>query len=92
VIKFAAIYLRVGESRLFQSIGPMKDVRRPDGWTVHIKLGDAIAVTHRRWEQNLAPEESKEHFEVQWELRTSFDKYATGVVLCSNHPCVREIQ
>ncbi len=37
----------------------MKDVsRRPDGWTVHIKLGDAIAITHKRWEQNLSPEKA----------------------------------
>ncbi len=52
----------------------MKDVRRADGWTVLIYLGDAISITHSRWEQSLQPENDPKHFECHWEIRLSFDK------------------
>jgi hypothetical protein len=56
----------------------MKDVRRADGWIVNVELGSEFAaVTHRRWEQNLQPETSPEHFEVCWEMRVSFDSHVT---------------
>jgi hypothetical protein len=61
-------------THVFRDLGPLKDVRRPDGWTVAIRLGDAVSVTHRRWEQNLTPPDSAEHFEAQWELHLSFDR------------------
>jgi hypothetical protein len=54
--------------RLYSQIGQMKDVRRSDGWTVLVHCGEAIYVTHTRWEQSLHPLESAEHFEVQWEV------------------------
>ncbi len=59
---------------LYYKIGQMKDVRRSDGWTVNIKLGNAIAISHHRIEQNIVLGDSKDHFEVLWELRVSFDK------------------
>lgn len=57
-------------------IGNMKDVRRPDGWTVliYITHHGAIYVTHQRWEQSLHPESDPRHFEVRWEMRLSFDR------------------
>jgi len=71
-VLFPAIFYL--QSKLFSQIGHMKDVRREDGWTIRIYLGDAIYVTHTRWEQNLSPAEADDHFEVCWELRCSFDK------------------
>ncbi len=42
---------------------------------VSIYLGSGnISVTHTRWEQSLHDEDSPEKFEVQWEIRFSFDK------------------
>lgn len=52
----------------------LQDVRRGDGWTVLIYVGQAIYVTHQRWEQNLVPESDPRHFEVRWEMRLSFDR------------------
>jgi len=74
---FPAVYYL--QTRLFAAIGHMKDVRRQDGWNIRIYLGDAIYVTHTRWEQNLAAADSPEHFEVLWELRCSFDKEMTDL-------------
>ena len=37
------------QTRLWTHVGHMKDVRRKDGWTVHVRLGDAVAVTMGGW-------------------------------------------
>jgi hypothetical protein len=63
-ILFPAVYLL--RTRLFShsaDVGLLRDVRRPDGWTVELLLGKGvITVTHHRCEQNLAPENDASHF------------------------------
>jgi len=73
----AILYLR--QQVYGEALGSMKDVRRPDGWVIRIQLGDANFVTHTRWEQAIAPPGSPEHFEVQWEIRMSFDKNMSDI-------------
>jgi hypothetical protein len=50
----------------------MKDVRTEDGWQIRIWLGDAVYITHVRWEQSFAG--PPDQYLVQWELQLSFDK------------------
>ena len=52
----------------------MKDVRRADGWTVNVYLGDAVTIEHVRWEQSLDAVDSPGHFEIQWKVQMSFDR------------------
>jgi len=80
-ILFPAIfYLR---SKVYgEEVGTMKDVRRADGWTIQIQLGSANSVTHTRWEQSLAAPGSPDHFEVQWEMRLTFDKAMEDLRAC----------
>jgi len=73
----AILYLR---QRVYgEEVGLTKDVRRPDGWVIKIQLGDANFVTHTRWEQSIAEPGSPEFFEIQWEIRMSFDRAMTDV-------------
>ena len=72
-ILFPAVYHL--KTNLYASVGQMKDVRRHDGWTVEIYVGDGrVWITHLRTEQSLEPEQDPAHFECQWEIRLSFDR------------------
>ena len=63
------------KTRLYASVGQMKDVRRHDGWTVEIYVGDGrVWITHTRTEQSLEAEDDPAHFECSWEIRLSFDR------------------
>jgi len=77
-ILFPAI-LHLRQQVYGEEVGMTKDVRRPDGWVIKIQLGDANFVTHTRWEQSIAEPGSPEFFEVQWEIRLSFDKAMSDV-------------
>ena len=72
-ILFPAVYSL--KTNLYTQVGAMKDVRRHDGWQVEIYIGDGrVWITHVRREQSMEPEDSPTHFEVEWEIRLSFDR------------------
>ena len=72
-ILFPAVYSL--KTNLYSQVGAMKDVRRHDGWQVEIYLGEGrVWITHVRREQSLDAEDSVNHFEVEWEIRLSFDR------------------
>ena len=66
------------KTQLYPGVGQMKDVRRHDGWTVEIYIGDGrVWITHLRTEQSMEAEDDPMHFECVWELRVSFDRAMT---------------
>ena len=68
-ILFAAVYQL--KTSLYGKVGQMKDVRRKDGWTVEIYVGEGrVWVTHERTEQSMEPEDDPGHFEVRWEIKS----------------------
>jgi len=72
-ILFPAVYSL--KTNLYTQVGAMKDVRRHDGWQVEIYIGEGrVWITHVRREQSMEAEDSVEHFEVEWEIRLSFDR------------------
>ena len=72
-ILFPAVYSL--KTNLYTQVGPMKDVRRHDGWQVEIYIGEGrVWITHVRREQSMEAEDSVVHFEVEWEIRLSFDR------------------
>ena len=72
-ILFPAVYSL--KTQLYTQVGAMKDVRRHDGWQVEIYIGDGrVWITHVRREQSMEAEDSVTHFEVEWEIRLSFDR------------------
>ena len=72
-ILFPAVYSL--KTQLYSQVGAMKDVRRHDGWQVEIYIGEGrVWITHVRREQSMEAAESVTHFEVEWEIRLSFDR------------------
>ena len=68
-ILFAAVYQL--KTTVYGAVGQMRDVRRQDGWTVEIYVGDGrVWVTHERTEQSMEAENDPNHFEVRWEIRS----------------------
>lgn len=86
-ILFPAIFFL--KTTVFCDVGPLKDVRRADGWFVDVQVqsvqcidhsagGSEVAasrltVTHHRSEQSVEAPDDANHFEIGWELRMSFD-------------------
>ena len=72
-ILFPAVYAL--KTQLYTQVGAMRDVRRHDGWQVEIYIGDGrVWITHVRREQSMDADDSVTHFEVEWEIRLSFDR------------------
>ena len=72
-ILFPAVYSL--KTQLYTQVGAMRDVRRHDGWQVEIYIGDGrVWITHVRREQSMDADDSVTHFEVEWEIRLSFDR------------------